>query len=87
MRWTTARRPTVHVDVAYELKGPLAQMSRGTIARDLAGRVTRSFAENLAAALSGREPPQEARPLDGGALVWAVLRGWVARLFGRGNSN
>jgi carbon-monoxide dehydrogenase small subunit len=77
----------VHVDVAYELKGPLAQMSRGTIARDLAGRVTRSFAENLAAALSGREPPQEARPLDGGALVWAVLRGWVARLFGRGNSN
>jgi carbon-monoxide dehydrogenase small subunit len=73
----------VHVDVAYELKGPLAQMSRGTIARDLAARVTRSFAENLAAALSGRESPQNARALDAGSLAWSMLKGWLSRLFGR----
>ncbi|QJP13392.1 2Fe-2S iron-sulfur cluster binding domain-containing protein [Starkeya sp. ORNL1] len=73
----------VHVDVAYELKGPLAQMSRGTIARDLAGRITRSFAENLAAALSGAALPEQARSLDAGSLAWSMLKGWMARLFGR----
>jgi carbon-monoxide dehydrogenase small subunit len=59
-------------------------MSRGIIARDLAGRLTRSFADNLAAALAGGEPAQEVRPLDAGSLVWAMLKGWVSRLFGRG---
>jgi carbon-monoxide dehydrogenase small subunit len=78
------RATDIHVDVAYELKGPLAQMSRGIIARDLAGRLTRSFADNLAAALAGGEPAQEVRPLDAGSLVWAMLKGWVSRLFGRG---
>jgi carbon-monoxide dehydrogenase small subunit len=72
----------VTVDVAYVLQGPLAQISRGSIARDLADRITQTFAANLARSFTGgaTEAP---RPLDAGKLVWMVLKGWLQRLFGR----
>lgn len=72
----------VIVDVAYVLQGPLAQISRGSIARDLADRITQTFAANLARGFNGgaTEPP---RPLDAGSLVWIALKGWLRRLFGR----
>ncbi len=74
----------VEVDIAYALQGPLAQMSRGAIARDLAGRLTAAFAENLAAALSGSPAPPAAAPLDGGRLLLAMAKDWLGRLFRRG---
>jgi carbon-monoxide dehydrogenase small subunit len=74
---------TVDVDIAYVLQGALAQVSRGAIARDLAGRLTEAFAGNVANALSGASVPLPAAPLDGGGLLLKVIRGFVARLFGR----
>ncbi|MCS0504204.1 xanthine dehydrogenase family Fe-S subunit [Ancylobacter mangrovi] len=74
----------VRVEVAYVLQGPLAQMSRGAIARDLAARMTASFAANLNAAIKGEAAPAEAAPLDAGSLLLAMVKGWLARLFGRG---
>lgn len=73
----------VRVEVAYVLQGPLAQMSRGAIARDLATRLTATFAANLDLALRGGDVPAEAAPLDAGGLFLAMLKSWVARLFGR----
>lgn len=79
-----AQRTAVTVEVAYVLQGPLAQVSRGAIARDLAARLTQSFAANLAARLAGQEPPAAAASLDAGALAWSVVKGWFARLLRRG---
>ena len=78
-----AEGTTTHVtaDVAYVLQGPLAQISRGSIARDFAGRMTETFAANLAASLAGT-PPIEPKPLDAGSLLFALLKGWFGRLFG-----
>jgi carbon-monoxide dehydrogenase small subunit len=73
----------VRVEVAYVLQGPLAQMSRGTIARDLAARLTAAFAANLAAALKGEAPAVASAPLDAGSLLLAMAKGWLKRLFGR----
>ncbi|MBS9477994.1 xanthine dehydrogenase family Fe-S subunit [Ancylobacter radicis] len=74
----------VCVDVAYVLQGPLAQMSRGAIARDLAARLTGAFAANLDGAVKGGVLAPQAAPLDAGSLVLSLLKGWLARLFGRG---
>ncbi|GLK86470.1 xanthine dehydrogenase family Fe-S subunit [Ancylobacter defluvii] len=74
----------VSVDVAYVLQGPLAQMSRGAIARDVAARLTQAFAANLAATVKGETPAAQNASLDAGALAWSVIKGWLARLFGRG---
>ena len=73
----------VKVHVAYALQGPLAQMSRSGIARDLAGRMTRTFATNLAATLSGATPISAAAPLNAGALAVALLKGWLIRALKR----
>ncbi|QIB35365.1 xanthine dehydrogenase family Fe-S subunit [Ancylobacter pratisalsi] len=74
----------VRVDVAYVLQGPLAQMSRGALARDLAARMTAAFAANLDAAIKGNGTASAAAPLDAGSLFFAVVKAWLARLFGRG---
>jgi carbon-monoxide dehydrogenase small subunit len=74
---------TVDVDIAYALQGPLAQVSRGALARVLARRLTESFAQNLAAALTGAPLPGQAAPLDGGSLLLSMIRSWISRLFGR----
>ncbi|WP_428028967.1 xanthine dehydrogenase family Fe-S subunit [Ancylobacter sp.] len=71
----------VRVNVAYVLQGPLAQMSRGALARDLAARLTGAFAANLAAGLRGEAAPLQAAPLNAGALMFAVVADWLKRLF------
>ncbi|MDC7784721.1 2Fe-2S iron-sulfur cluster-binding protein [Rhodoplanes sp. TEM] len=43
----------VDVTVAAVLSGPLAQVSRGALVEDLAARLTRMFAENLARLMAG----------------------------------
>jgi carbon-monoxide dehydrogenase small subunit len=73
----------VAVEVAYVLQGPLAQMSRGALARDLAARMTATFAANLSAMLKGEEAPAQSAPLNAGALVFSMLKDWFARLFRR----
>jgi carbon-monoxide dehydrogenase small subunit len=80
------RATRVDIAVAYALTGPLAQFSRGGIARDLAARLTTAFAENLEQALTTGEAPaagDDDGGLDALSLVLAMVRGWFARLFGR----
>ncbi|MBJ3776737.1 xanthine dehydrogenase family Fe-S subunit [Acuticoccus mangrovi] len=74
----------VSVAVEYMLVGALAQVSRGGIARDLAARLTRAFAENLDAALAGRTPAEGAGELSAGALLLSAVKDWLSRLFRRG---
>jgi len=81
------RATQVDIAVAYALTGPLAQFSRGGIARDLAARLTEAFAANLEQALTTGEAPAAGGDdggLDAVTLVMAMVRGWFARLFGRG---
>jgi len=87
----------VTVEVDYQLAGALAQFNRGGIVQDLASRLTAAFAENLKGMIAARQPapaegaetpaPPPAPPpqasLDAGALIWAMIKGWFARLFGR----
>ncbi|MCC6471644.1 MAG: SRPBCC family protein [Alphaproteobacteria bacterium] len=72
------------VDIVLEfgLAGPLAQFGRSALIKDFVARLTAQFAHNVAAALSGSTAPP-AR-LDAGGMLWAVLRAWLRRLFGRG---
>ncbi|RTL94798.1 2Fe-2S iron-sulfur cluster binding domain-containing protein [Ancylobacter aquaticus] len=73
----------VRVEVAYVLQGPLAQMSRGALARDLAARLTAAFATNLTALLRGEAAPAQPAPLDAGSLLFSLVKDWLRRLFRR----
>lgn len=83
----------VRVAVDYQLAGALAQFSRANIVQDLAARLTQSFADNLKAQLAAAAatapaahaptPPPLPPSLDFGAVLWAMLRDWVRRLFVR----
>ena len=74
------------------LSGPLAQFSRGAIAKDIARKLTEAFASNLRnRLLSGPDEQgqagQEAGELNAAGLVWSVMVGRIkdffARLLGR----
>jgi carbon-monoxide dehydrogenase small subunit len=74
----------VHLDLAYTLTGPLAQIGRGALARDLARRLGEMFAENMARQLTDPAASMPASPLLGLALIGQILRarlaGWLGRL-------
>ncbi|MGE3150320.1 MAG: SRPBCC domain-containing protein, partial [Pseudorhodoplanes sp.] len=79
----------VDVSVKFLLSGTLAQFSRGGLVKDVADHLTRVFAQNLEAQLSGKPPAdQSASALDAGAMarsaIWARIRNLVTRLMGRG---
>ena len=86
------RATKVEIDLGYVLAGPLAQFSRGAIAKDIARKLTEAFAENLRHRLLGGpeaaiSPRGQVKALNAGGLVWSVittrLRGLFAWLFGR----
>jgi len=74
----------VHLELAYALTGPLAQISRGALARDLARRLGEMFAANMARQLSDPAATMPASPLAGLALLFQILsarvRDWLGRL-------
>jgi carbon-monoxide dehydrogenase small subunit len=78
----------VGVAIGYALTGPLAQIGRSGIVRDLVRRIGEAFAQNLDAELAepggGRAAPAE---LSGLSLVFQLvadrLRAILARLLGR----
>ena len=72
----------VRLEVIYSLQGPLAQVSWGALARDLAGRITRNFAYNVDSVLRGTTPA-EGGPLPVAALAWAALKAWLSGLVRR----
>jgi carbon-monoxide dehydrogenase small subunit len=79
----------VDVSVKFLLSGALAQFSRGGLVKDVADHLTRVFAQNLEARLSGKVPvDQSVSALDAGAVarsaIWTRIRNLATRLMGRG---
>ena len=81
----------IDIEVSFSLAGPLAQFSRGGIVRDLATRLTTSFADNLEARLAGPSAGAKAQA-QGGELnvatlflgvLWVRIKAAFASLFGR----
>jgi aerobic carbon-monoxide dehydrogenase small subunit len=75
----------VDVVISYALNGLLAQLGRSNLARDLAGRIGETFAQNIDAQLHGRTPSQA--QINGIALVLQTIAGrlreFLARILGR----
>ena len=64
------------------LAGPLAQFGRTSLVQDFVSRLTAQFARNVEAALAGSTAAP--KQLDAGGMLWAVVKAWLARIFGRG---
>jgi carbon-monoxide dehydrogenase small subunit len=78
----------VDISVKFMLSGPLAQFSRSGLVKDVADHLTRVFARNLEAALSGAPTAAEdSRVLDAGAVArsafWLRVTAFFRRLLGR----
>ena len=83
---TAAAASQVEVSVRFLLTGPLAQFSRSGLVRDVADHLTRVFAQNLEARLSGRPAAAEAaETLDAAAIarsaLWSRISGFFRRLW------
>ncbi|WGF90885.1 xanthine dehydrogenase family Fe-S subunit [Marinivivus vitaminiproducens] len=85
----TTGTTSVTLDVGYTLKGPLAQFGRPGLVRDIASRLTSSFAGNLEARLAGAPATRNDVPsgLNPARLLFSLafdrlMRGW-RRLIGR----
>jgi carbon-monoxide dehydrogenase small subunit len=83
---TGAAASQVDVSVRFLLTGALAQFSRSGLVRDVADHLTRVFAQNLEARLSGRPAATEAaEALDAAAIarsaLWARISGFFRRLW------
>jgi carbon-monoxide dehydrogenase small subunit len=81
-----ASESQVDVSVKFLLSGALAQFSRSGLVKDVADHLTRVFAQNLEARLSGRAIAAEpADTLDATAIarsaLWARLAGFVRRFW------
>ena len=78
----------VDVAVTFVLSGALAQFSRSGLARDVADHLTRMFAANLEARLSGKPIDADAgTTLDAAAIarsaIWSRITAWLGRLLRR----
>lgn len=84
----------VDIEIGFTLTGPLAQFSRSTLLRDIARRMTESFAKTLQARLGGKETAspsgktaQPAAELNAGSLVlpvlWERIKAFFRSLFRR----
>lgn len=71
----SGRSTIVQVTVGYTLSGMLAQFGRTGIVKDVAGRLTASFAKNLETRLGGSSQNFEAtdKGLDAGSLIFSIL--------------
>jgi carbon-monoxide dehydrogenase small subunit len=67
----------VEVEISYVLAGPLAQVGRSAIVRDLVRRIGESFAQALDARLSG-EAIAPVQPIGGFGLLLQLLRDRLA---------
>jgi carbon-monoxide dehydrogenase small subunit len=86
--WIAAAAPaqtatTVHLDLAYALTGPLAQIGRGGIVRDLARRLGQMFAHNMDRRLSDPGGAMPAPPVAGLAILRQIILARLAVLFDR----
>jgi aerobic carbon-monoxide dehydrogenase small subunit len=73
----------VRLDLSYALTGPLAQIGRGVLARDLARQLGELFAANMARQLTDPAATIPASPLAGWAILRQIVRARVARWLAR----
>ena len=74
----------LQLDCLYELKGPLAQFGRPAVVAEVADRLLRDIAGNLAIKANGGElDPSAQKPLRGTSLMWLAIVGFLKSLFGR----
>ena len=75
----------VELTVGYSLKGPLAQIGRPGLVRDVAARIVADFARNLDNRLSGAPTAtlQAASPINGFSLFVSLLMTRLTRLIRR----
>jgi carbon-monoxide dehydrogenase small subunit len=76
----------VEVTIGYSLTGLLAQVGRSGLVREVAGRLTATFAQNVSKRLSGATETgglSSAAELNAGSLVFSVLMAHVNTLFRR----
>ena len=71
---------TVHADIRYRLKGPLAQAGRPAIVAGVVDQMLARFAANLAAAAGGRA--LDTRPMSGVRMMFGLIRSALRRLLG-----
>jgi carbon-monoxide dehydrogenase small subunit len=73
---------TITLDIAYALRGPLAQFGRGPVVRVFASEIAATVGRNLEARLRGDAMPEAPRLRAGGLMLralWAWLRGLMRR--------
>jgi carbon monoxide dehydrogenase subunit G len=88
----------VDLAVDFSLTGTLAQFSRGALVQEIAQRLGAEFAKNLEARMAAsagpsagtaaetKPTPEPARELNALALLWAIVKDWFRKLFGRSPS-
>jgi carbon-monoxide dehydrogenase small subunit len=72
----------ITLDIAYALRGPLAQFGRGPVVRVFAAEIAATVGRNLEAKLRGEAMP-EAPHLRAGGLMWRAAWRWLRGLLGR----
>ena len=73
---------TITLDIAYALRGPLAQFGRGPVVRVFAAEIAATVGRNLEARLRGKAMPETPRLRAGGLILralWQWLRGLIRR--------
>jgi carbon-monoxide dehydrogenase small subunit len=74
---------TITLDIAYALRGPLAQFSRGPVVRVFAAEIAAAVGRNLEARLRGEVMPATPR-LHAGSMMLRALWRWLRGLLRRG---
>jgi aerobic carbon-monoxide dehydrogenase small subunit len=75
------RASMITLDIAYALRGPLAQFGRGPVVRVFAAEIATAVGRNLEARLRGEATPEAPR-LRAGSLMLRGLWHWLRGLIG-----
>ena len=80
----SAQATRVHINMQYNLQGPLAQFSRSGIVQEFVKRLIKDFASNVSHLLAnpGSVEALPSRELSPIAMIWAILLDKLRGLFG-----
>jgi len=85
----------VEMSTDLRFSGQAAQLGRPSVVQDVSSKLVGQFADCLRGQLAAATPAeasqavqqsQKAKPISGFALFWVALKGFFARLFGRGKT-
>jgi aerobic carbon-monoxide dehydrogenase small subunit len=72
----------ITLEIAYALRGPLAQFGRGPVVRVFAAEIAAAVGRNLEARMRGEALPEASR-LHAGGLMWRAFWRWLRGLLRR----